>query len=386
MMLREEHEQREMENLASYAIKSGLSRGRKYKEFSCPFRTNFQRDRDRIVHCEAFRRLEYKTQVFVNHEGDYYRTRLTHTLEVSQIARGLARTLKLNEDLAEAIALAHDLGHTPFGHQGESVLNQLMQSHGGFEHNRQSYRVVTFLEKRYPEFNGLNLSMEVLDGVAIHTSEYDSPAFVGLDHHGPSLKSLEAQVVNVADEIAYMNHDLDDGITSGMLSFEGLEEVKLWGNMHFDVLKDYPNIRPKIVKYQIIRRLINLLVTDLQTETKKRIESNNITTIDDVGKFNEPIVAFGDRIRVLTRELKDYLYRNLYHHYRVERMADKSTRIVTTLFHTYLKNPNVLPPTLQKIIASDESPHRHVCDYIAGMTDRYALSEYAKLFDPNERV
>ncbi len=386
MITREEYELREKEMLAPYAVKSAQSHGRTYPEDPCPYRTCFQRDRDRIVHCEAFRRLEYKTQVFVNHEGDYYRTRLTHTLEVAQISRGLARTLRLNEDLAEAIALAHDLGHTPFGHRGETALNELMADHGGFEHNRQSYRVVTLLERRYPDFNGLNLSHEVLDGLLKHASEYDSPDLKGLAVAGPHFPSLEAQVVNVADEIAYMNHDLDDGLESGMLSIDALETVDLWHKVRAKVLKAHPDIRPKIAKSITISGLIHLLVMDLQEETRRRIETLNIKSVEDIAKTEKPVVALSTEMVRATKELKDFLYANLYRHYRVERMADKSTRILTALFSTYLNNPKVLPPSLEKAISTEGNAARRICDYIAGMTDRFALSEYAKLFDPNEKV
>ena len=386
MILRQEHERREAEILASYAVKSGTGSGRHYPEEECPFRTCFQRDRDRIVHSEAFRRLEYKTQVFVNHEGDYYRTRLTHTLEVAQISRGLARTLNLNEDLAEAIALAHDLGHTPFGHRGEASLNQLMAEHGGFEHNRQSYRVVTLLEKRYPNFPGLNLSIKVLEGIIGHATEYDRPEVGDLAAQSPSYPSLEAQVVNVADEIAYMNHDLDDGLESKMLNPTGLNEVRLWRETMGQVRKDYSDIPFKIAKHQTISRLIHLLVTDLQSETKGRLESKGITTAEEVYATKEPLVALSQTAEAQTKELKDYLFAHLYRHFRVERMADKSNRILAALFDTYLKNPKVLPPSLERAIRTEGDAHRKVCDYIAGMTDRFALSEYAKLFDPNEKV
>ncbi len=386
MITREEYELREEAALAPYAAKSGHSRGRVHPEEPCPFRSCFQRDRDRIIHCEAFRRLEYKTQVFVNHEGDYYRTRLTHTLEVAQISRGLARTLRLNEDLAEAIALAHDLGHTPFGHRGETALNDLMKDNGGFEHNRQSYRVVTLLERRYPEFPGLNLSIEVLEGIVKHASEYDSPDLKGLHIATPRYPSLEAQIVNVADEIAYMNHDLDDGLESGMLREEDLEGVRLWQETKTRVAKASPGISSKIAKYRTISRLIHTLVTDLQRETKRRIESLGIMDTDSVARTAEPLVAFGPEITSATKELKDFLFAHLYRHYRVERMADKSTRILGALFHTYLNNPKVLPPSLERAIREEGHASRRVCDYIAGMTDRFALNEHAKLFDPNERV
>ena len=386
MITREEYQRREDDWLAPYAARSRLSRGRRHPEQECSFRTCFQRDRDRIVHCEAFRRLEYKTQVFVNHEGDYYRTRLTHTLEVAQISRGLARTLGLNEDLAEAIALAHDLGHTPFGHRGESALNELMAKHGGFEHNRQSYRVVTLLERRYPDFAGLNLSSEVLEGLLKHASEYDSPELAGLVTDSPGSPTLEAQVVNVADEIAYMNHDLDDGLESGMLSSRSLDGVGLWREMSDRVEADHPGVSPKIKKSQVIRRLIHLLVTDLQEETGRRIEGLGIRDLNGVRDIPDPLVAFSDGMSGRTKQLKDYLFKNLYKHYRVERMADKSTRILNSLFETYLNNPKVLPPSLERAIRDEGSAERRVCDYIAGMTDRYAQDEYKRLFHPFERV
>ena len=386
MITRQEYERIEAEVLAPYAMKSSQSRGRVHPEEPCPYRTCFQRDRDRIIHCEAFRRLEYKTQVFVNHEGDYYRTRLTHTLEVAQISRGLARTLRLNEDLAEAIALAHDVGHTPFGHRGETALNELMAEHGGFEHNRQSYRVVTLLERRYPDFNGLNLSHEVLEGLLKHSSEYDSPDLKGLTTSDPRSPSLEAQVVNVADEIAYMNHDLDDGLESGMLSYDALENVSLWRDTASKVRSEHPEIRPKILKYNAISRLIHLLIMDLQGETKRRMERYGIKAVDDVAKTEEPIVAFSDEMVPATKELKEFLFANLYRHYRVERMADKSNRILSDLFNTYLNNPKVLPPSLERAIREEGNAPRRVCDYIAGMTDRFALGEHAKLFTPGEKV
>jgi len=386
MITREEYELREDRDLAPYAARSMHSRGRRYEEPECSFRTCFARDRDRIVHCEAFRRLEYKTQVFVNHEGDYYRTRLTHTLEVAQISRGLARTLRLNEDLAEAIALAHDLGHTPFGHRGETALNDLMCAHGGFEHNRQSFRVVTLLEKRYPDFPGLNLSAEVLEGLLKHASEYDSPELKGLVMDSQGGPTLEAQVVNVADEIAYMNHDLDDGLESGMLKVEDLGKVELWRETSARVLSEHRDISPKLLKSQAIRRLIHLLVTDIQEETRLRISHFKIADLDDVRAAEEPIVTFGEGMKRKTKELKDFLFANLYRHYKVERMADKSNRILAALFNTYINNHKVLPPSLERTIREEGNAERRVCDYIAGMTDRFALGEYAKLFDPDEKV
>ncbi len=384
MLSREEYERREAELLAPYAAKSAFSRGRAHPEKECSFRSAFQRDRDRIIHSEAFRRLEYKTQVFVNHEGDYYRTRLTHTLEVAQISRGVARTLRLNEDLAEAIALSHDLGHTPFGHAGETTLNELMADEGGFEHNRQSLRVVTLLERRYPEWLGLNLSYEVREGIVTHTSEYDKPDARGFESDG--YPTLEAQIINVVDEIAYMNHDLDDGLQSGMLTFEGLKDVPLWNETFEEVKRDYPDARPKIQKFRAISRLIHMLVGDLQDETKKRIESNNIKTFADVGKRGNNIVSFSEPMHARTRELINYLFTNLYRHFRVVRMADKAHRVLVDLFNAYLADTKVLPPSLHAEIEKNGKAKRYVCDYIAGMTDRFALSEHKKLFDPEEKV
>jgi dGTPase len=384
MLFREEYERREQEVLAPYAAKSVLSRGREHPEEECQFRTVFQRDRDRVIHSEAFRRLEYKTQVFVNHEGDYYRTRLTHTLEVAQIARGVARTLRLNEDLAEAIALSHDLGHTPFGHAGEYTLNELMADEGGFEHNHQSFRVVTLLERRYPQFTGLNLSYEVLEGIVTHTGEYDKPDVKGFKRSG--FPTLEAQIINVVDEIAYMNHDLDDGLQSGMISFEGLENAPLWQEIFKGVKTDFPNARPKILKFQTIRRLINLLVSDLQAEAIKRIEVKKLASLDDVRTRGDNTIAFSHAMYLKTRELINYLFTNLYSHYRVLRMGDKAQRILMDLFSTYLKNPRILPPSLNAEIQRTGEAKRHICDYIAGMTDRFALSEHKKLFDPEEKV
>jgi len=384
MLFREEYEKRERQVLAPWAAKSAASRGREHPEEECLTRSAFQRDRDRIIHSEGFRRLEYKTQVFVNHEGDYYRTRLTHTLEVSQISRGVARTLRLNEDLTEAIALAHDLGHTPFGHAGEATLDKLMKDEGGFEHNHQSYRVVTLLERRYPQFTGLNLTHETLEGIVTHTGQYDKPAVKGFQIHGHP--TLESQIINVADEIAYMNHDLDDGLQSGMISFEGLKNVPMWREAFEAVERDFPDARPKILKFQTIRRLINLLVTDLQTEAKKRIEQKKLSSFEDVKSRGENTIAFSSAIYNKTRELIGYLHENLYHHFRVLRMADKAQRILADLFTTYLNNPRILPPSLHAEIQRAGDAKRHICDYIAGMTDRFALSEHKKLFDPHEKV
>jgi dGTPase len=290
----------------------------------------------------------------------------------------------LNEDLAEAIALSHDLGHTPFGHRGETVLNKLMVAHGGFEHNRQSFRVVTYLERRYPQFDGLNLTYEVREGIVKHTGEYDAPDVPSFKTQG--YPTLEAQIVNVADQIAYMNHDLDDGLQSGMLTFEMLEGVKLWQEVFSQVQREFPNSRQKIHKYQTIRRLIHLLITDLQEVTKRRLDELGLSKLDDVRERGREVLTLSDEIKSQTKQLLDTLFANLYQHYHVERMAQKSGRILRDLFHSYVENPKLLPPTLYKLIKEDDMAELHVCDYVAGMTDRFALQEHAKLFDPKERV
>ncbi|MFH1875052.1 MAG: deoxyguanosinetriphosphate triphosphohydrolase [Pseudomonadota bacterium] len=384
MLTREQFEQRENEALAPYAARCITSLGRIYPEQECQFRSIYQHDRDRIVHSEAFRRLEYKTQVFVNHEGDYYRTRLTHTIEVAQISRGLARTLQLNEDLAEAIALAHDLGHTPFGHIGETTLDNLMADEGGFEHNYQSFRVVTSLEHRYPNFPGLNLSYEVLEGIAKHSSEYDNPEVKSFKDVG--FPTIEAQIVNIADEIAYINHDLDDGLQSGMLGFEQLEVIPLWRETYDKIYSAYPDASKRVLKSRIISSLIHYFVGNAQEETLKRIKQRKITSLNEVRKNGKDLVSFSEELAVKTKELKIYLFENLYRHYRVARMADKAKRILEDLFNAYLNNPRTLPTTLYKLIQEKGQAKRYVCDYIAGMTDRFALLEHKKLFDPSEKV
>lgn len=384
MLSREDFEQREREILAPYASLSAESAGREHDEPACPHRSLFQRDRDRVVHSGAFRRLEYKTQVFVNHEGDYYRTRLTHSLEVAQIARGLARTFCLNEDLAEAIALAHDLGHTPFGHRGEATMNDLMRDHGGFEHNRQSLRVVTYLEQRYPQFDGLNLTYEVREGIVRHIGEYDAPDVPNFKTEG--FPTLEAQIVNVADQIAYMHHDLDDGLESGMLTFEQLEAVPVWHDIYHKVVDQFPDVRSKYHKYQTIRRLLLHFLTDLQEETARRIKELDLHSLADVRERGEQVVSLSGEVTQAKKILLDALFKGLYQHYRVERMAQKSDKVLRDLFRTYLDNPWILPPTLARLIDEDGLAHLHVCDYMAGMTDRFALQEHAKLFDPRERV
>ncbi len=370
--------------LAAYAMKSYNSKGRVHKEPEHPYRSAYQRDRDRIIHSAAFRRLEYKTQVFVNHEGDYYRTRLTHTLEVAQIARTIAYALRLNADLVEAIALAHDLGHTPFGHSGEDALNEIMANYGGFNHNMQSLRVVDTLEERYPDFPGLNLTWEVREGIIKHSSAFDK---VGkLKEFLPEESAtLETQVVDVADEIAYDNHDIDDGLTSGLIKESDLEKLKIWGNIYERISRKYAKIDAERRKYLIIRSLIDIQVTDLIGETEINIEKNKIKSHSDVKKTEEKLAAFSGEMTALRKPLREFLIKKLYCHYRVVRMSNKAKRFIQELFNVYIKSPEQLPPQIEKRLAAD-GVRRAVCDYIAGMTDRYALDEYKKLFDPYEKV
>ncbi len=372
--------------LAPYASKSARTRGRRHKETEHPFRTAFQRDRDRVIHSNAFRRLEYKTQVFVYHEGDHYRTRLTHTIEVAQISRTIARALGLNEDLSEAIALAHDLGHPPFGHSGEATLNELMNKHGGFEHNSHSLRIVEELETRYADFNGLNLTWEVREGIVKHKSEHDSPADNG--EYEPGLApGLEAQIADMADEIAYNNHDIDDGLSSGMIDPEALFDVDIWKE-NFDAIKSiHPDADFTLMRHQTIVRIINAQVTDLVDGVQKTIGEEGIKTVEDVRKRKKPVARFSHQMEAKNKRLKRFLMENLYRHHRVIRMADKADRILKELFKAYLRAPKLLPPHVSTLIDKGRAgDYRVVCDYIAGMTDRFALDEYKKLFDPYERV
>jgi len=381
--MREELEKQEEKVLVPYATKSRQSRGRRYQEEDHPYRTNFQRDRDRIIHSTAFRRLEFKTQVFVSHEGDHYRTRLTHTIEVTQISRSIARALGLNEDLAEAIALVHDLGHTPFGHAGEDTLNQIMKDHGGFEHNRQTLRVVDLLEQKYPDFPGLNLTYEVREGIMKHETIYDHPT--PAEFNPGEKATLECQLVNLADEIAYHCHDIDDGLASDVLKEEELNQITLWNNLAGNLKKRYAQLSPSHRRHQLVRMLINFEVSDLIEETKKIIQKCQVKTLEDVRNAKEDIVRFSDTTRKLNSQLKEFLFDKMYRHYRMIRMADKARRITTQLFEAYLEDSNQLPPMFRQRL-KDEDKMQLICDYIAGMTDRFALQEYKKLFDPFERV
>lgn len=376
----------ERNDLAPYAAKSSESLGRKFEEPYKDDRPNFERDRDRIIHCAAFRRLEYKTQVFVNHEGDYYRTRLTHSLEVAQIARGIARRLRLNEDLAETLALAHDLGHTPFGHTGEHVLNKLMKEHGGFEHNRQSLRIVDHLEERYPGIEGLNLTYETREGIIKHSSDYDKPGNTAATEFEPDKQpTLEAQIIDLADEIAYNNHDIDDGLKAGYLKLDELREVTLWQETYNKVAAKFPGLDFERQIYQTISHLIGLLIGDLVLTTLTSLADKGIGSLDDVRSEKGRIVAFSAELADRNRELKQFLMRKLYTHYKVERMRVKSERFITLLFDCYTDNPTLLPESYQcRYDTYGET--KVICDYIAGMTDRYAMDEYKRLFEPYERV
>jgi dGTPase len=375
----------ERPDLAGYAARSGLSRGRKYPEEFRDERPAFERDRDRIIHCAAFRRLEYKTQVFVNHEGDYYRTRLTHSLEVAQIGKAVARRLKLNEELTEALALAHDLGHTPFGHTGEEVLNRLMEGFGGFEHNLQSLRVVDELEERYPGFNGLNLSWEVREGIIKHSTPYDRPGGIAAEFMPGTVPTIEAQLINYADEIAYNNHDIDDGLKSGHITLDQLQQVELWNRVYTEIGAKYPGIDLERKKCQTISTIIGIFIKDLTATTLATLASLNIATMTDLRQANRQVVSFSPEMVAKNRELKRFLMENLYRHYKVERMRVKAERYLTQLFEIYIKHPTLLPGKYQ-LKMEREGRERVVCDYIAGMTDRFALDEYKRLFEPYERV
>lgn len=379
MIKRQDMELNEREYLAPYAIKSGESWGRQHREKEHPYRTRFQRDRDRIIHTSAFRRLEYKTQVFVYHEGDYYRTRLTHTIEVTQIARSICKSLQLNEDLAEAIALSHDLGHPPFGHTGQTVMNRLMRDHGGFEHNKQSLRIVKYLETRYPEFPGLNLTWEVLEGISKHSKDVGNPI---LSLKGYRFPSLEAQAADFADGIAYNAHDLDDGITSGLLNIDDLRRIDLWWENEKVLEKKYPRLDMKLKKYQIVRSIINELITDFRKNTLKNIKKYRIKTANDIRTCPVRIGGFSPICNAKHQQLKKFLFKNMYQHLRVRRMEFRAELCLTNIFNAYIKNPELLSDSSG---LESEPLEKHVCDYVSGMTDRYAMNEYQKLFVPNER-
>jgi len=369
--------------LAPYAADPAATRGRRHPEPPPQGRTEFQRDRDRIIHSNAFRRLEYKTQVFVNHEGDLFRTRLTHSLEVAQIARSVARNLGLNEDLVEAISLAHDLGHTPFGHAGQDVLNACMREFapeaGGFEHNLQSLRVVDELEERYGDFNGLNLCFETREGILKHCSLTRAARLgdVGERFLNRTQPSLEAQLTNLSDEIAYNNHDIDDGLRSGLITLEQMRQVGIFGRHYAEVVQRYPDLPERRAITETVRRMINTLIIDLTETTAARIAEHKPGSIDDVRRA-PPLVGFSAGVKAEAEELKQFLRDNLYWHYRVLRMTTKAKRVLRDLFTAFLEDPRLLPPQYQARASVDQA--RAIADYIAGMTDRYAIKEHRRLF------
>jgi len=369
--------------LAAYAVHAAATRGRRHAEPPAATRSDFQRDRDRIVHSTAFRRLEYKTQVFVNHEGDLFRTRLTHSLEVAQIARALARLLAVNEDLVEAIALAHDLGHTPFGHAGQDTLNECMRPYGGFEHNLQSLRVVDELEERYAAFDGLNLCFETREGILKHCSADNARRLGELGERFLLRRqpSLEAQVTNLADEIAYNNHDIDDGLRSGLLTLPQLDEVPVFARHAREVRAGHPGIGERRMIHETVRRMINALVVDLIAESRRRIAAAAPASVDDV-RAAPPLVAFSEPVRAEADALKVFLRDHLYRHYQVIRMTEKARRIVRELFEAFLNEPRLLPPDHRQRAAHDGP--RAIADYVAGMTDRYAMKEHRRLFAVGE--
>jgi dGTPase len=376
--------------LAPYAAREQTSRGRRIREDAPNYRGEFQRDRDRIIHSGAFRRLEYKTQVFVNHEGDMFRTRLTHSIEVAQIGRSIARTLNLNEDLTEAIALAHDLGHTPFGHAGQDALNACMKDHGGFEHNLQSLRVVDELEERYAEFRGLNLTFESREGILKHCSPAKAKELgeVGRRFITKQQPSLEAQLANVADEIAYNNHDVDDGLRAGLISVAQLKEIGLFREQYEAVMQRYPDLGGRRLIHEVVRRMINHQVTDLVEASRARLRAAAPADIDAVRAQSAPLIGFSDAMRERNLELKRFLRKELYQHYKVRRMSAKTQRVIRTLFEVFMNDPALLPPEFAHEAREGEDRHgdagraRAVSDYIAGMTDRYAIGEYERVCNP----
>ena len=370
--------------LAPYAAQSATCKGRRYAEPEDPARSPYARDRDRIVHATAFRRLEYKTQVFVNHEGDLFRTRLTHSMEVAQIARTLARNLRLNEDLIEAIALSHDLGHTPFGHAGQDALNACMQPYGGFEHNLQSVRIVDELEERYGGFDGLNLTFETREGILKHCSRNNAEQLGELGERflNGTQPSLEAQLTNIADAIAYSNHDIDDGLRSRILTIEGLREIEIFARAHDAVRTQYPQLSGHREVLETVRRIISAMITDLTETTAQRIAASGVRSIADVRAAGN-LASFSDEMRQAMVDLKKYLFEHLYRQYQVMRMSRKATRMLDELFHVFMDDPRLLPPDYQvkkNVEADNVAQARKIADYIAGMTDRYAMKEHERIF------
>lgn len=387
MIKREAMEAREDAWLAPFAMRSGNSRGRVVPEDEHPYRTAYQRDRDRIIHTTPFRRLDYKTQVFVYSEGDHYRNRLTHSIEVAQVGRTLARALACNEDLVEAISLAHDLGHPPFGHEGEHTLNEIMADHGGYDHQRQTYRILTELEQRYPDFSGLNLTYEVREGVVKHDTDYD--VVDARDYEPEERGTLECQLSNMADEIAYNTSDLDDGLRSGILDPEVVNELSIarfvWNSFGNETI-DY-DLRQDMTRHRFIRRLVGVQVTDTAAATQQRLNDQNVDSVEALRGLEANVADYSPALIEMNRELKQFLFANFYRHYRVVRMATKAERLIKALFAAFVEQPLQLPnPVQRRVETSGEGLYRVVCDHIAGMTDRYAIQEHKRLYDPEEQV
>jgi len=378
---------------AAYAAQPEATRGRRFPEAAPQYRSEFQRDRDRVIHSKAFRRLEYKTQVFVNHEGDLYRTRLTHSIEVAQIARTVARSMGLNEDLTEAIALAHDLGHTPFGHAGQDELNACMQAYGGFEHNLQSLRVVDWLEDSYADFAGLNLTFETREGILKHCAVKNAQQLgdVGERFLNKTQASLEAQLTNLSDEIAYNNHDIEDGLRSGLISLDQMQQVPVFAQQYELVLAKYPHLEGRSLVRETLRRLISAMVVDLIETSQAAIDESGVKTLTEVRQQPQPLMQYSAGMWAAKNELKRFLRDNLYFHPTVYRMSWRAQRVVRELFKAYLQDPKLLPPKYQAFVKQYEQNEGDtgralaIADYIAGMTDRYALKQYGELFD-SDRV
>lgn len=382
MLTRSDIEAHELRELAPYAAKARESRGRVHPEPEHAYRTPYQRDRDRVVHSTAFRRLEYKTQVFLTHEGDFFRTRLTHTMEVAQIARTLARALNLNEDLTEAVALAHDLGHTPFGHSGEEALRELMADHGGFEHNRHGLRIVDYLEHPYPQFRGLNLTYEVREGIAKHATQYDHPAVEGFDDTPPP---LEAQVVEIADSIAYDSHDLDDALAMGIISAGDLEDLAIFQQTAADFEKSLADLSTDQRIRRIAKLLIDVMVSDLIGASEREIAEAGVESVGDVRATGRRLVHLSEDLEAKAKELEAFLMDRVYRHYRVVRMTTKAKRFIVRIFEALRANPDQLRPDYRRR-ADTDGLERVIADYIAGMTDRFAQNEYRRLYEPFEQV
>ena len=382
MLTRRDFEDRELRELAPYAAKAGQTRGRVHAEPEHEYRTAYQRDRDRVVHSTAFRRLEYKTQVFLTHEGDFFRTRLTHTMEVAQIARTLTRALNLNEDLTEAVALVHDIGHTPFGHSGEEALRELMADHGGFEHNRHGVRIIDYLEHPYPQFRGLNLTWEVRECIAKHATQYDHPA---VDGFGDTPPPLEGQVVEIADAIAYDSHDLDDALAMGIISAADLEGLAIFRQAAADFEKTLADLSTDQRIRRIAKLLIDLMARDLLVTSEREIATAGVASLDEVREAGRRLIHLSAELEPKVKELEAFMMDRVYRHHRVVRMTTKAKRFIGKIFEAYRTNPDQLRPAYRRR-AQAEGLERVIADYIAGMTDRFAQDDYRRLYEPFERM